>query len=64
MFYFKIKGGLISMKDINKRAHKVILKSERDGLQTGKIRQECRDFLNLINGSYDKQKDMARIYNI
>jgi hypothetical protein len=38
MFYGKIKGGLISMKDINKRADKVILKSERDGLQTGKIR--------------------------
>ena len=38
MFYDKIKGGLISMKDINKRAHKVILKSERDGLQTRKIR--------------------------
>ena len=33
MFYGKIKGGLISMKDINKRADKVILKSERDGLQ-------------------------------
>ena len=27
MFYDKIKGGLISMKDINKRADKVILKS-------------------------------------
>ena len=38
MFYGKLKGGLISMKNINKRADKVILKSERDGLQTGKIR--------------------------
>ena len=38
MFYGKIMGGLISMKDMNKRADKVILNSERDGLQTGKIR--------------------------
>jgi hypothetical protein len=38
MFYVKIKGGLISRKDINKRADKDILKSERDGLQTGKIK--------------------------
>ena len=29
---------IISMKDINKRAHKVILKSERDDLQKRKIR--------------------------
>ena len=38
MFYDKIKGGLISVKDIDKRTDKIILKSERDGLQTGKIR--------------------------
>ena len=32
MFYGKIKGGLISIKDIHKRADKVILKSGKDGL--------------------------------